>query len=98
MLRSAYREITEHGYQPANPLELVRKERELSTEDWIDVFQQAAKMGVLHVHLSGGEPASPALTGTLRPVLVDRDNLDDVIRSLAPSVDLPTGECTNCAA
>ena len=42
----------------SNPLELAKAKEELSTEVWIDVFQQAAKMGVLHVHLSGGEPAS----------------------------------------
>ncbi|MEL6335196.1 MAG: pyrroloquinoline quinone biosynthesis protein PqqE [Pseudomonadota bacterium] len=42
----------------SNPIELARRSEELSTEDWIDVFRQAASMGVLHVHLSGGEPAS----------------------------------------
>ena len=42
----------------SNPLELARRSEELDTETWIDVFRQAAKMGVLHVHLSGGEPAS----------------------------------------
>ncbi|MEM6847125.1 MAG: pyrroloquinoline quinone biosynthesis protein PqqE [Pseudomonadota bacterium] len=42
----------------SNPLELTRRSHELSTEAWIDVFRQAAAMGVLHVHLSGGEPAS----------------------------------------
>ncbi|MEL7349574.1 MAG: radical SAM protein, partial [Pseudomonadota bacterium] len=42
----------------SNPIELARRSEELSTEDWIDVFRQAAAMGVLHVHLSGGEPAS----------------------------------------
>ena len=42
----------------SNPLEMVRKSKELDTETWIDVFHQAAAMGVLHVHLSGGEPAS----------------------------------------
>ncbi len=42
----------------SNPLEMIRKSRELDTETWIDVFHQAAAMGVLHVHLSGGEPAS----------------------------------------
>ncbi len=42
----------------SNPLELARRSEELSTEAWIDVFGQAAAMGVLHVHLSGGEPAS----------------------------------------
>ena len=42
----------------SNPLEMIRKSQELDTQTWIDVFHQAAKMGVLHVHLSGGEPAS----------------------------------------
>ena len=42
----------------SNPLDMIRKSRELDTATWIDVFRQAAAMGVLHVHLSGGEPAS----------------------------------------
>ncbi|MEM6946091.1 MAG: pyrroloquinoline quinone biosynthesis protein PqqE [Pseudomonadota bacterium] len=42
----------------SNPLELTRRSGELDTETWIDVFHQAARMGVLHVHLSGGEPAA----------------------------------------
>ena len=29
---------------------------ELSTQEWIDVFQQAGKLGVLHAHFTGGEP------------------------------------------
>jgi len=29
---------------------------ELRTQEWESVFQQSAKLGVLHVHLSGGEP------------------------------------------
>ncbi len=42
----------------SNPLELIGAKQELSTQEWIDVFHQAAKMGVLHLHLSGGEPAA----------------------------------------
>ncbi|WP_299614580.1 pyrroloquinoline quinone biosynthesis protein PqqE [uncultured Tateyamaria sp.] len=42
----------------SNPTELLAKEAELSTETWADIFQQAAKLGVLQLHLSGGEPAS----------------------------------------
>lgn len=42
----------------SNPMELTRKERELDTASWLDVFGQAAAMGVLHLHLSGGEPLS----------------------------------------
>lgn len=42
----------------SNPVELERKETELDTQSWVDVFQQAFDMGVLQLHLSGGEPAS----------------------------------------
>ncbi len=42
----------------SNPLELTKRAAELDTEQWIDVFRQAADLGVLHLHLSGGEPAS----------------------------------------
>jgi pyrroloquinoline quinone biosynthesis protein E len=31
---------------------------EMSTEHWIRVFREAAELGVLHLHLTGGEPAS----------------------------------------
>lgn len=40
----------------SNSVALTRKERELDTAVWLDVFRQAADLGVLHVHLSGGEP------------------------------------------
>ena len=42
----------------SNPMELKALADELSTETWIDIFEQAAALGVLHLHLSGGEPAS----------------------------------------
>lgn len=39
----------------SNPLEMERG-NELSTAEWGDVMQQAGELGVLQVHLSGGEP------------------------------------------
>lgn len=42
----------------SNPVELTKRSDELDTKVWLDVFQQAAQMGVLQVHLSGGEPAA----------------------------------------
>ncbi|HXV31246.1 MAG TPA: pyrroloquinoline quinone biosynthesis protein PqqE [Sinorhizobium sp.] len=42
----------------SNPIALTQAREELSTEDWIGVFSQAAELGVLHLHLSGGEPAA----------------------------------------
>ncbi|WP_342595379.1 pyrroloquinoline quinone biosynthesis protein PqqE [Salinicola lusitanus] len=41
----------------SNPLELTRKRDELDTATWQRVFAEAAELGVLQVHLSGGEPA-----------------------------------------
>lgn len=46
----------------SNPVALLKANKELSTETWTSVFTQAADLGVLQVHLSGGEP-------TLRPDL-----------------------------
>ncbi len=40
----------------SNPIDLVRAEHELSTDDWARVFAEAAALGVLQLHLSGGEP------------------------------------------
>src|SRR5882724_10817679 len=42
----------------SNPLELDRRGDELDTETWARVFDEAAALGVLQVHLSGGEPAA----------------------------------------
>jgi PqqA peptide cyclase len=42
----------------SNPLELEARNTELDTATWKRVFAEAAAMGVLQVHLSGGEPAS----------------------------------------
>ena len=40
----------------SNPTELLKANRELDTETWLALFDQAADLGVLQVHLSGGEP------------------------------------------
>ncbi len=40
----------------SNPLELERASGELDTATWERVFTEAAALGVLQVHLSGGEP------------------------------------------
>ncbi|MGW1373225.1 pyrroloquinoline quinone biosynthesis protein PqqE [Streptomyces sp. NPDC002446] len=40
----------------SNPLQLTNKAEELTTGQWVDVFRQAADIGVVSAHLSGGEP------------------------------------------
>jgi PqqA peptide cyclase len=42
----------------SNPLALDRREDELDAAAWARVFREAAALGVLQAHLSGGEPAS----------------------------------------
>ncbi|MCK8786806.1 pyrroloquinoline quinone biosynthesis protein PqqE [Roseomonas sp. NAR14] len=42
----------------SNPLSLARASSELSADEWGRVFEEAAALGVLQLHLSGGEPAA----------------------------------------
>ena len=49
-----------HCVYCSNPLEMQRRSEELSTADWISIFQQAGEMGVLQLHLTGGEPLARA--------------------------------------
>src|SRR5438552_19077585 len=42
----------------SNPLALEAREDELDTATWLRVFREAAALGVLQVHLSGGEPGA----------------------------------------
>lgn len=42
----------------SNPLELEGREIELDTQTWIRVFREAAALGIMQAHLSGGEPAA----------------------------------------
>ena len=45
-----------HCVYCSNPLQMIGAKAELSTEDWLRVFQQARSLGILHLHLTGGEP------------------------------------------
>jgi pyrroloquinoline quinone biosynthesis protein E len=40
----------------SNPTELLKANREMDTASWLALFEEAADLGVLQVHLSGGEP------------------------------------------
>ena len=42
----------------SNPLALDSRDSELDTQTWARVFREAAQLGVLQVHLSGGEPGA----------------------------------------
>lgn len=42
----------------SNPLALEKGDKELPTSMWLDILTQAADLGILHLHLSGGEPTA----------------------------------------
>lgn len=56
----------------SNPLELDRVNTELTTAEWQDVMRQAAALGILQIHLSGGEPTV-------------RKDLEDIVEVAAQS-------------
>jgi PqqA peptide cyclase len=47
-----------HCVYCSNPLQMQSREKELSTEAWGKIINQAAEMGCWHLHLTGGEPLS----------------------------------------
>jgi len=49
-----------HCVYCSNPLQMMGVESELPTEEWIRVFREAARLGILHAHLTGGEPLARA--------------------------------------
>jgi PqqA peptide cyclase len=54
----------------SNPLELERPGSELDTATWQDVLRQAAHLGIVQLHLSGGEPTA-------------RRDLEDIVATAA---------------
>ena len=49
-----------HCVYCSNPLQMAGANSELSTEIWLRVFREAGELGVLHLHLTGGEPLARA--------------------------------------
>ena len=49
-----------HCVYCSNPLQMTAAGSELPTGEWIRVFHEAARLGILHVHLTGGEPLARA--------------------------------------
>lgn len=56
----------------SNPLDLDRVKTEMTTAQWQDIMRQAAKLGILQIHLSGGEPTA-------------RKDLEDIVKVAAES-------------
>ena len=49
-----------HCVYCSNPLQMTAANLELTTQDWVRVFHEAAAMKLLHLHLTGGEPLARA--------------------------------------
>jgi PqqA peptide cyclase len=45
-----------HCIYCSNPIQMSSSKTELATGDWLRVFKDAGQMGLLHLHLTGGEP------------------------------------------
>lgn len=54
-----------HCVYCSNPVRLEGTQSELSTAEWISVFHQAGKLGMLHAHFTGGEPLARPDLGEL---------------------------------
>src|SRR6202790_60555 len=56
-----------HCVYCSNPLEMMHRADELSTEVWMRVFREAAEAGVLQIDFTGGEPlARPDIVPLVR--------------------------------
>jgi pyrroloquinoline quinone biosynthesis protein E len=49
-----------HCVYCSNPLEMQKAAHELRKDEWLRVFHEAAALGSLHLHLTGGEPLARA--------------------------------------
>jgi pyrroloquinoline quinone biosynthesis protein E len=57
----------------SNPLDFARHDQEMDTETWRRVFREAEALGVVQVHLTGGEPL---VRGDLEPLIEEARALD----------------------
>jgi pyrroloquinoline quinone biosynthesis protein E len=82
----------------SNPRQLVRGNEELTTDEWLRVVGEAADLGVMQVHLSGGEPLARSDLEPIAACARERDRnvnhgtsgvaLDrERLQRLAPSLD-----------
>jgi pyrroloquinoline quinone biosynthesis protein E len=75
----------------SNPTDSAGCDSELTTAEWRGVFGEAAELGVLHVHLSGGEPLLrpdlPALVAAARAAGLYTDLLTSAVGLTPPRAD-----------
>src|SRR5713226_8183661 len=80
-----------HCVYCSNPLQIAPAKSELSTEEWLRVFRQAGELGVLHVHLTGGEPLARA---DLTELIVGAHAANLYTNLITSGIGLSTGRLT----
>ena len=68
----------------SNPTELIRGDRELGTDGWLRAIDEAAALGVLQVHFTGGEPLARRDLEVMVERARHRDLYVNVITSAIP--------------
>jgi pyrroloquinoline quinone biosynthesis protein E len=77
----------------SNPVRLLKSDREMNTAAWLDVLAQAADLGILQIHLSGGEPTLRQDLEAMVELLAKRG----VYMNLVTGVTLDRDRCSGCA-
>lgn len=68
----------------SNPLDMQRANAELTASQWGDVFRQGAAIGVLQLHLSGGEPTVRRDLEDILAAAVDAGLYTNLVTSAVP--------------
>ncbi|MCM3728605.1 pyrroloquinoline quinone biosynthesis protein PqqE [Neobacillus cucumis] len=71
----------------SNPIEMAKEAMELSTEEWSRVLSEAAELGVVEVHFSGGEPL---LRDDLEPLIKHAAALEMYVNLITSGIGLTT--------
>jgi len=69
----------------SNPEDLVRAHDELRTEEWMGVLDEAASLGVMQMHLTGGEPLARS---DIEPIARHARSLDLYVNLVTSGVPL----------
>lgn len=69
----------------SNPLEMAKETKELSTDEWFRILSEAADLGVVEVHFSGGEPL---LRDDLESLVEHANSLEMYTNLITSGIDL----------
>ncbi len=77
----------------SNPLDFARHDQELDTETWRRVFREAEALGVVQLHLSGGEPL---VRKDLEPLIEQARALDLYTNLITSGIPLSRERLARC--